>query len=399
MRRNGLFAILLLSFLTTSTLATPQQHPQPLEQQLQAISQLIEKGDVESAFNAATEAQRSFSHDVVLSTRLIDSLSSQIDKLDKSKAMQIKLINVAIRTANGVEKSKLCDGKGEGEVAYRYMTAIGKLAEKLESRNEMIASQLYLSAGKIATHLKDNPGYPQSAIEILALPIMGQARAYAVRGEQQAAFQSMRDSFELGFNDFEALKEDPMLGKLDQELFVKTVDEHLKKYEDKTAQWASKAVAEFGQQRFDFDVEDIDSGQIAKSDFRGSVVVVDLWATWCPPCREGIPHFIDLADHFEDSAVKVVGISMDSPQDPESSLEKVRDFVEDSEINYPIGMGDERVKSQLSSEQKLPTTLFIDHKGFVRYSAEGFHNFYQLQAITNELLKETSPISSQNEGM
>ena len=79
---------------------------------------------------------------------------------------------------------------------------------------------------------------------------------------------------------------------------------------------------------------------------------------------------------------------MDSPDNPHKSLKLVRNFVDDNGVEYAVAMGDRSMMNQLAPGQKLPTVLFINSEGKVRFIAEGPHNFYQLEAITNELIKQ-----------
>ena len=87
-------------------------------------------------------------------------------------------------------------------------------------------------------------------------------------------------------------------------------------------------------------------------------MILDFWATWCPPCREEIPNFIDLQKQYGDQGLQVIGISLDQVKPPE-----VASFVKAQGINYPIVMGSEAVASQYGDIQAIPTTFVIDQKG------------------------------------
>ena len=79
---------------------------------------------------------------------------------------------------------------------------------------------------------------------------------------------------------------------------------------------------------------------------------------------------------------------MDNPDDPRKSMKVVRNFVDDNGVEYVVAMGNRSMMNQLAPEQKLPTVLFINSEGKVRFIAEGPHNFHQLAAITNELINQ-----------
>lgn len=93
------------------------------------------------------------------------------------------------------------------------------------------------------------------------------------------------------------------------------------------------------------------------SDHRGKVVLVNFWATWCPPCRAETPALVDLANHYADKGVQVVGISLD-----QGGADPVRKFAADYRIPYPILMppADSRWPSAISA---IPTTFLVDRHG------------------------------------
>jgi len=107
-------------------------------------------------------------------------------------------------------------------------------------------------------------------------------------------------------------------------------------------------------------LKDLDGKPVSLADFRGKVVVLDIWATWCPPCRAEIPHFIEIQNEYKDKGVTVVGMSVDStgPAD-------VAKFVKDNGMNYPIVMADEATATAYGADQGIPFTLVIDKHGNV----------------------------------
>jgi thiol-disulfide isomerase/thioredoxin len=105
-------------------------------------------------------------------------------------------------------------------------------------------------------------------------------------------------------------------------------------------------------------LKDLDGKTVSLSDFKGKVVILDIWATWCPPCRAEIPHFIELQNEWKDKDVTVVGMSVDS-----TGAADVAKFVKDNGMNYPIVMGDEAAATAYGADQGIPTTVVIDKKG------------------------------------
>jgi thiol-disulfide isomerase/thioredoxin len=107
----------------------------------------------------------------------------------------------------------------------------------------------------------------------------------------------------------------------------------------------------------DFTLTDIEGRTISSADLRGKVVLVNFWATWCPPCRAEIPDLITLQQKYRDHLV-VIGISED-----ESPVETVKAFVAEQKINYPIAMTTPELAKIFRGVAALPTTFVIDREG------------------------------------
>lgn len=236
--------------------------------------------------------------------------------------------------------------------------------------------------------MRANPGFPKESLSLLANPLMSSAYAKAIAKDVDGTLAAMQPAFDAGFSNFEALLENQFVKELKSDAVNALVQNKLRTYEADLAKWARESVGKFASFEFKFDVADIDAGRISNRDFQGRVLVLDLWATWCQPCREAIPHFVKLDKEFRRNKVDIVGMSMDNPDDPGKSLQVVRQFVDKNGVEYAMAMGNRSVMNQLAPQQKLPTVLFIDTLGKVRYIAEGPHNFYQLAAITNELIRQ-----------
>ena len=94
------------------------------------------------------------------------------------------------------------------------------------------------------------------------------------------------------------------------------------------------------------------------SDYRGKWVLVNLWATWCPPCLEEIPDLISLYNANKDSLL-VIGLSVDAP----AAKKSVLDFIKKKNITYPIVLGDYNMASQIGEVEGLPTSYIFDPTG------------------------------------
>ena len=107
----------------------------------------------------------------------------------------------------------------------------------------------------------------------------------------------------------------------------------------------------------DFTVTDINGKKLSLSDYRGKVVLLDFWATWCTPCRAEIPHFVDMQEKLGPQGFQVIGISMDDEAKP------VKEFYQQYRINYPLGVGDDKLAQSFGGVLGLPVNFLIDREG------------------------------------
>jgi peroxiredoxin len=121
------------------------------------------------------------------------------------------------------------------------------------------------------------------------------------------------------------------------------------------------AAATKGHSAPDFVLTDLQGRTVKLSDLRGKAVVLNFWATWCPPCKEEIPWFVELQKRYGSQGLQIVGVSMDDDRD-QKDVEK---FAAANSINYPVLLGKENVAEQYGGIDYLPTTFYIDRDGIV----------------------------------
>ncbi len=109
------------------------------------------------------------------------------------------------------------------------------------------------------------------------------------------------------------------------------------------------------------------------SALKGKVVVVNFWATWCPPCRAEIPDFISVYQDYKSKGLEIVGVSLD-----EGGWSDVTPYVQRSKITYPIILGDRRVARTWGGIQAIPSTFIIDKQGNIAESHVGMMSKAQL---------------------
>jgi thiol-disulfide isomerase/thioredoxin len=364
----------------------------PKERLEQAVD-TARSGKVEEAFDSACSCKNLQPHDPLFSVEYLNTLLAINGHADSQTRGMI--LNEAIRTIDAMKVTHEFNGQGNPEAAYHFMVSVGKLAEAAMPLSQPTGASLLMCHGSIARKLSLNSAFPADAKESLAEPLARMATSYAINQDQVSAVKAINEACELGYSDFEKLAADPHLKNLaDQNAFVAELEKLESAYLERVQQWSEQAIDEFQPFRFEFNMDDAAGGSLANGDFDGKVLVVDFWATWCPPCREEIPHFVQLQNDYGPQDVQVIGISMDSPADPHSASKNVNKFLVDNDVNYPCGLGTTALKQRVPGDVKLPTTLFIDRSGTVRYMATGYHDYAKLSAITEAIANEALPVST-----
>jgi len=125
----------------------------------------------------------------------------------------------------------------------------------------------------------------------------------------------------------------------------------------------------------------LDGKAVSSAQFKGKVVVVDFWATWCGPCRSEIPGYIALQKKYAKDGLVIVGIAVSD------KAESVRAFVAKQEVNYQIVMGDDAVVEAFGGVEGIPTTFIIDREGKIRERKVGAKDHAEYEATVRKYLK------------
>lgn len=129
-------------------------------------------------------------------------------------------------------------------------------------------------------------------------------------------------------------------------------------------------------------LKDVNSKPVSFDHFRGKVVVLDFWATWCAPCRAEIPGYERLQKKFGKDGLAIIGVSLD-----QSGPEVVKRFIADHNVNYQIVMGDQKILDAYGGVEAIPTTFIIDRSGMIRYRKVGEMPTRAFEAILRRYLK------------
>ena len=109
-----------------------------------------------------------------------------------------------------------------------------------------------------------------------------------------------------------------------------------------------------------FALKDVNGRTVRLSDYRGKVVLINFWATWCPPCRAEMPDLVRLQREHAKQGLQIIGITY-----PPERKARVRRFARSLKVNYPIILGTREIKARFSSEENLPLTVVVNRDGKV----------------------------------
>jgi peroxiredoxin len=110
----------------------------------------------------------------------------------------------------------------------------------------------------------------------------------------------------------------------------------------------------------DFNLLTLDGQKVKLSDYRGKAVLLNFWATWCPPCKVEMPWFVDLQKQYAKDGLVVLGVAMD-----DSEPAQIAKFAGEMGVNYTVLLGTDKVSDDYGEVQYLPTTFFIGRNGAI----------------------------------
>jgi cytochrome c biogenesis protein CcmG/thiol:disulfide interchange protein DsbE len=132
----------------------------------------------------------------------------------------------------------------------------------------------------------------------------------------------------------------------------------------------------------DFALKDGDGKTVRLSDYRGKVVLLDFWATWCGPCKTEIPWFIEFERKYKDRGFAVLGVSMD-----DDGWDVVKPFLKRIGVNYRVVMGNEQTGDLYGGIEALPTAFLIDRQGRVAIEHVGLSSRREFEDGIEKLLE------------
>ena len=133
----------------------------------------------------------------------------------------------------------------------------------------------------------------------------------------------------------------------------------------------------------DFNLEDFNGKSKSLSEFKGKVVLLNFWATWCPPCRAELPELSEIYTRYKDRGVAIIGINLDEERDKD-----VKKFLSDRKIILPVLHGNNKVVEAYGNFFGIPTSFLIDKNGYMSKSFPGYQPKETFEAEIKKIIEE-----------
>ena len=143
---------------------------------------------------------------------------------------------------------------------------------------------------------------------------------------------------------------------------------------------SQSSAIEIGQKAPEFSLSDINGKTASLSDFKGKVIILDFFATWCPPCRKEVPDFVELQKSYGDKEFAMIGIALVKAAD-------ARAFADKMNMNYPVLVDDGKVSNLYGPIRSIPTTFVLDKNGNIVKMYIGYRAKSAFEADIKELMK------------
>lgn len=334
--------------------------------------------------------------------------SGQVSSQDEAKASQDEasaLNELEVRR----ELNRLLQDQAGVPAAIKYLDSI---LDKFPTDSDMLLMAINLNASHgmqllsedqieaghaairraegLAKAVAADPKHLQAADTMLAEVFFHAAQTYATDKNPTAMYVALDQACDLGFERWDAFEEaKPFAEWVGDAEFQAYLAKQKALVPERVAMRLRKELRDFQSFDFDFSLTGVTGEPVAKSQWKGKLLVVDVWGTWCPPCRQALPHLIELQEKYRQQGVQIVGLNIENEESTEAQAKIVKAAIQEFKINYPCALIDNDFLETIPDFEGFPTALLIDGTGRVRLKLVGSQSPTRLETAVKILLEET----------
>jgi len=195
---------------------------------------------------------------------------------------------------------------------------------------------------------------------------------HALLGNKKEALENLDLAVKSGLWDHEFLSRDSSLKSLHEEKEFTALVER-----------SRRALADVA-----FGLKDLSGKEIQKKDYEGKVLIVDIWGTWCYPCRLEIPHFVKLQEKYRKDGLAVIGLTWERRPPDDAVKKNVERFCKENNVNYTVAMVPDAILGSIPGFSGFPTTFYIGRDGAVANRVGGAEDIAAIEEKVVKLLNQ-----------